>query len=191
MGSSAAATPVPGWTSSTAVLCRRRSARTTSSGRPALCATRSSWTTAVVTSASRAGTRRISCSGSPAAAPGSWSTSGRCAADAERLGRRPRRRRGRGGRRRPSGRGAAVRRARLAEARRAAFVAVRVRAAVTHTIGGLRVDNHARVLDRDVTPSRGCTRRAPTRAGSSPAATGAGSPSALVYGRVAAETALR
>ena len=56
------------------------------------------------------------------------------------------------------------------------FTAVRVYAAVTHTIGGLRVDEHARVLDRDGVPFPASTRRAPTRAGSSRAGTAAASP---------------
>ena len=57
------------------------------------------------------------------------------------------------------------------------FVAVRVYAAVTHTIGGLRIDEQARVLDGDGRPVAGpAARRAPTRAASSPAATAADSP---------------
>ena len=57
------------------------------------------------------------------------------------------------------------------------FVAVRVYAAVTHTIGGLRIDERARVLDGETDgPSRGCWQPAPTQAGSSPAVTGAAWP---------------
>ena len=56
------------------------------------------------------------------------------------------------------------------------FVAVRVYAAVTHTIGGLRIDDRARVLDADGRRCRASSRRAPTRAASSPAATAAASP---------------
>ena len=56
------------------------------------------------------------------------------------------------------------------------FLAVRVHAAVTHTIGGLRIDDRARVLDADGRRSPACWPRAPTRAASSPAATAAASP---------------
>ena len=57
------------------------------------------------------------------------------------------------------------------------FLAVRVFAGVTHTIGGLRVDDRARVLDGDGSPVPGppCGGRR-CRAGSSPAATAAASP---------------
>ena len=56
------------------------------------------------------------------------------------------------------------------------FLAVRVYAGVTHTIGGLRIDDRARVLDGDGSPVPISTRRAPMPAGSSPAATAAASP---------------
>ena len=70
------------------------------------------------------------------------------------------------------------------------FVAVRVYAAVTHTIGGLRIDERARVLDADGRPVAGLWPRAPTRAASSPAATAAAWPPRSSIGRIAAETAL-
>ena len=71
------------------------------------------------------------------------------------------------------------------------FVAVRVRAAVTHTIGGLRVDEHARVLDGDGTPVPGLHAAGADAGGIFTGGYGSGLASALVYGRVAAETALR
>ena len=71
------------------------------------------------------------------------------------------------------------------------FVAVRVRAAVTHTIGGLRVDNYARVLNREGTPVPGLHAAGADAGGIFTGGYGSGLAAALVYGRVAAETALR
>ena len=70
------------------------------------------------------------------------------------------------------------------------FVAVRVRAAVTHTIGGLRVDDHARVLDRDGAPVPGLHAAGADAGGIFTGGYGSGLAAALVFGRVAAETAL-
>ena len=56
------------------------------------------------------------------------------------------------------------------------FLAVRVYAGVTHTIGGLRIDERAACSTPTARRSRTSTRRAPTPAGSSPAATAAASP---------------
>jgi succinate dehydrogenase/fumarate reductase flavoprotein subunit len=70
------------------------------------------------------------------------------------------------------------------------FVGVRVRAAVTHTIGGLRVDERARVLDEDGTPVPGLHAAGADAGGIFTGGYGSGLAAALVYGRVAAETAL-
>ena len=70
------------------------------------------------------------------------------------------------------------------------FTAVRVFAAVTHTIGGLRVDEHARVLDRDGDPVPGLYAAGADAGGIFTGGYGSGLAAALVYGRVAAETAL-
>ena len=53
--------------------------------------------------------------------------------------------------------------------------AVHVVAGITHTIGGLRIDPHARVLRGDGTPIEGSMPQAPMRAASPPAGTRAGS----------------
>jgi succinate dehydrogenase/fumarate reductase flavoprotein subunit len=71
------------------------------------------------------------------------------------------------------------------------FTAVRVHAAVTHTIGGLRVDDQARVLDRDRAPIDGLHAAGADAGGIFTGGYGSGLAAALVYGRVAAETALR
>jgi fumarate reductase flavoprotein subunit len=72
------------------------------------------------------------------------------------------------------------------------FTAVRVYAAVTHTIGGLRVDESARVLDHEGTPVDGGLHAAGADAGGIfTGGYGSGLAAALVYGRIAAETALR
>jgi succinate dehydrogenase/fumarate reductase flavoprotein subunit len=71
------------------------------------------------------------------------------------------------------------------------FTAVRVRAAVTHTLGGLRVDEHARVLDRDGLPVAGLHAAGADAGGIFTGGYGSGLAAALVYGRIAAETALR
>ncbi len=70
------------------------------------------------------------------------------------------------------------------------FTAVRVFAAVTHTIGGLRVDEHARVLDRDGDPVLGLCAAGADAGGIFTGGYGSGLAAALVYGRIAAETAL-
>jgi fumarate reductase flavoprotein subunit len=70
------------------------------------------------------------------------------------------------------------------------FTAVRVRAAVTHTIGGLRVDDHARVLDRDGKAVAGLHAAGADAGGIFTGGYGSGLAAALVYGRIAAETAL-
>jgi FAD binding domain-containing protein len=71
------------------------------------------------------------------------------------------------------------------------FTAVRVRAAVTHTIGGLRVDEQARVLDRRGIPVAGLHAAGADAGGIFTGGYGSGLAAALVYGRIAAETALR
>ena len=71
------------------------------------------------------------------------------------------------------------------------FVAVRVYAAVTHTIGGLRIDEHARVLDRDGLPVPGLLAAGADAGGIFTGGYGSGLAAALVYGRIAAETALQ
>ena len=71
------------------------------------------------------------------------------------------------------------------------FTAVRLRAAVTHTIGGLRVDEQARVLDRRGTPVEGLYAAGADAGGIFTGGYGSGLAAALVYGRIAAETALR
>ena len=70
------------------------------------------------------------------------------------------------------------------------FLAVRVRAAVTHTIGGIRIDERARVLGRDGTPLPGLHAAGADAGGIFTGGYGSGLAAALVYGRVAAETAL-
>ena len=71
------------------------------------------------------------------------------------------------------------------------FTAVRVRAAVTHTIGGLRVDEQARVLDHHGTAVAGLYAAGADAGGIFTGGYGSGLAAALVYGRIAAETALR
>jgi fumarate reductase flavoprotein subunit len=70
------------------------------------------------------------------------------------------------------------------------FTAVRVFAAVTHTIGGLRVDEHARVLDREGDPVPGLYAAGADGGGIFTGGYGSGLAAALVYGHVAAGTAL-
>ena len=70
------------------------------------------------------------------------------------------------------------------------FTAVRVHAAVTHTIGGLRVDERARVLDAQGTPVAGLHAAGADAGGIFAGGYGSGLAAALVYGRIAAETAL-
>jgi succinate dehydrogenase/fumarate reductase flavoprotein subunit len=70
------------------------------------------------------------------------------------------------------------------------FTAVRVYAGVTHTIGGLRVDEHARVLGEDGGPIAGLYAAGADAGGIFTGGYGSGLAAALVYGRIAAETAL-
>ena len=70
------------------------------------------------------------------------------------------------------------------------FVAVRVYAAVTHTIGGLRIDDRARVLDADGRPIPGLLAAGADAGGIFTGGYGSGLAAALVFGRIAAETAL-
>ncbi|MFL5949681.1 MAG: FAD-dependent oxidoreductase [Gaiellaceae bacterium] len=69
-------------------------------------------------------------------------------------------------------------------------VAVRVAAAITHTIGGLRVDERARVLDEQDEPLEGLFAAGVDAGGISTGGYASGLASALVLGRTAAETAL-
>jgi succinate dehydrogenase/fumarate reductase flavoprotein subunit len=68
--------------------------------------------------------------------------------------------------------------------------AVRVAAAITHTIGGLRVDDRARVLDGNNEPLDGLFAAGVDAGGISAGGYASGLASALVLGRTAAETAL-
>jgi fumarate reductase flavoprotein subunit len=70
------------------------------------------------------------------------------------------------------------------------FLAVRVYAGVTHTIGGLRIDDGARVLDADGAPITGLYAAGADVGGIFTGGYGSGLAAALVYGRIAAETAL-
>jgi succinate dehydrogenase/fumarate reductase flavoprotein subunit len=67
--------------------------------------------------------------------------------------------------------------------------AVRVIAGITHTIGGLRIDPHARVLRPDGTPIEGLYAAGADAGGISSGGYASGLASALVFGRIAAETA--
>jgi succinate dehydrogenase/fumarate reductase flavoprotein subunit len=67
--------------------------------------------------------------------------------------------------------------------------AVHVVAGITHTIGGLRVDSHARVLRADDTPIEGLFAAGADAGGISTGGYASGLASALVFGRIAAETA--
>jgi succinate dehydrogenase/fumarate reductase flavoprotein subunit len=69
-------------------------------------------------------------------------------------------------------------------------VAVRVAAAITHTIGGLRVDERARVLDERDEPIDGLFAAGVDAGGISTGGYASGLASALVLGRTAAESAL-
>ena len=71
------------------------------------------------------------------------------------------------------------------------FVAVRVYAAVTHTIGGLRIDDRARVLAEDGRPVPGLHAAGADAGGIFTGGYGSGLAAALVYGRIAAETVSR
>jgi succinate dehydrogenase/fumarate reductase flavoprotein subunit len=70
-------------------------------------------------------------------------------------------------------------------------VAVHVAAAVTHTIGGLRIDERARLLDADGTPLPGLYAAGADVGGISTGGYASGLAAALVFGRIAAEEALR
>jgi len=70
-------------------------------------------------------------------------------------------------------------------------VAVRVAAAITHTIGGLRVDEGARVLHEDGSPLDGLYAAGADAGGISTGGYASGLAAALVLGRAAAETAAR
>ena len=70
------------------------------------------------------------------------------------------------------------------------FLAVRVYAGVTHTIGGIRIDEQARVLDSDGGPVRGLFAAGADVGGIFTSGYGSGLAAALVYGRIAAETGL-
>ncbi len=67
------------------------------------------------------------------------------------------------------------------------FVAVRVHAAVTHTLGGLRIDDRARVLAGDGAPVAGLYAAGADAGGIFTGGYGSGLAAALVYGRIAAE----
>jgi fumarate reductase flavoprotein subunit len=69
------------------------------------------------------------------------------------------------------------------------FVAVRVYTGVTHTIGGLRIDNRARVLDEDGAPVPDLYAAGADAGGIFTGGYGSGLAAALVFGRIAAETA--
>ncbi len=70
------------------------------------------------------------------------------------------------------------------------FLAIRVYAGVTHTIGGVRIDAHARVLDEAGDPIPALHAAGADAGGIFTGGYGSGLAAALVYGRVAAETAL-
>ena len=70
------------------------------------------------------------------------------------------------------------------------FLAVRVHAAVTHTTGGIRIDDRARVLDREGRPAPNLYAAGADVGGIFTGGYGSGLAAALVYGRIAAETAL-
>jgi fumarate reductase flavoprotein subunit len=70
-------------------------------------------------------------------------------------------------------------------------VAVRVAAAITHTIGGLRVDEHARVLGDDGSLLDGLYAAGADAGGISTGGYASGLAAALVLGRAAAETVAR
>ena len=70
------------------------------------------------------------------------------------------------------------------------FLAIRVRAAVTHTTGGLRIDEHARVLLEDGSPVDGLYAAGADAGGIFTGGYGSGLAAALVFGRRAAESAV-
>ena len=69
-------------------------------------------------------------------------------------------------------------------------ISVLVRAAVTHTIGGVRIDQRARVLDRRGEPIDGLFAAGVDAGGWSTGGYASGLAAALVFGRIAAESAL-
>ena len=70
------------------------------------------------------------------------------------------------------------------------FTAVRVFTGVTHTIGGIRIDERARVLDADGAPIPDLYAAGADAGGIFTGGYGSGLAAALVFGRIAAETAL-
>jgi predicted oxidoreductase len=74
--------------------------------------------------------------------------------------------------------------------RRDGRLAVHVAAAVTHTLGGLRVDERARVLRDDGTPIEGLFAAGVDAGGISTGGYSSGLATALVLGRIAAEQGL-
>ena len=70
------------------------------------------------------------------------------------------------------------------------FIAIRVYAAVTHTTGGIRVDDRARVLDPQGRPVPDLCAAGADVGGIFTGGYGSGLAAALVYGRIAAETTL-
>jgi predicted oxidoreductase len=70
------------------------------------------------------------------------------------------------------------------------FLAIRVYAAVTHTIGGLRIDDRARVLREDGSAVPGLHAAGADAGGIFTGGYGSGLAAALVFGRLAAESAL-
>lgn len=70
------------------------------------------------------------------------------------------------------------------------FVAVHVQASLTHTIGGLRIDEQARVLDESGEPIPGLYAAGVDAGGWSTGGYASGLAAALVLGRVAVETAV-
>ena len=119
-------------------------------------ATRSCSTTRAATSAKPPGTRAISSSGCPAAGPGTSSMRARSVSPCESARwptwSTPRERQEATCRPAEELPFALPESPKLVEP---PFVAVRVHAAVTHTIGGLRIDERARVLDGDGRPVPG------------------------------------
>lgn len=71
-----------------------------------------------------------------------------------------------------------------------ARVAVRVSPGITHTIGGIRIDERARVLDVESRPVDGLLAAGADAGGISTGGYASGLAAALVFGRVAAETAV-
>lgn len=67
--------------------------------------------------------------------------------------------------------------------------AVHVVAGITHTIGGIRIDEHARVLREDGMPVEGLYAAGADAGGIATGGYASGLASALVFGRIAAETA--